>query len=113
MKKFLAVYMGSVPSKEKSATSISMETRQQGMQAWGQWMQQNAASIVDQGGPLGKTKKASPQGVSDTVNQMTGYVIFQAESHQAAAAMFQNHPHFSIFPGDCVEIMECLDMPGM
>jgi hypothetical protein len=22
------------------------------------------------------------------------------------------HPHFTIFPGDSVEIMECLPMPG-
>ena len=44
---------------------------------------------------------------------MTGYVIVQAESHEAAAKMFENHPHFSIFPGDSVEIMECLPLPQM
>jgi hypothetical protein len=43
---------------------------------------------------------------------MTGYVIVQAESHEAAARMFENHPHFTIFPGDSVEIMECLPIPG-
>jgi hypothetical protein len=26
--------------------------------------------------------------------------------------MFENHPHFTIFPGDSVEIMECLPIPG-
>ena len=43
---------------------------------------------------------------------MTGYVIVQAESHEAAARLFENHPHFAIFPGDSVEIMECLPLPG-
>jgi hypothetical protein len=72
----------------------------------------NAAAIVDHGGPLGKTKRASPEGVSDIKNVMSGYVIVQAESHEAAARIFENHPHFSIFPGDSVEIMECLPLPG-
>jgi hypothetical protein len=26
--------------------------------------------------------------------------------------MFEKHPHFSIFPGDSVEIMEVLPIPG-
>lgn len=28
-----------------------------------------------------------------------------------SAAMFVNHPHFTLFPGDAVEIMECLPIP--
>jgi hypothetical protein len=43
---------------------------------------------------------------------MAAYVVVQAESHDAAARMFINHPHFAIFPGDSVEIMECLPIPG-
>jgi len=33
-------------------------------------------------------------------------------THAAAARMFADHPHFAIFPGDSVEIMECLPIPG-
>jgi hypothetical protein len=76
------------------------------------WGTTHSAAIVDQGTPLGKTKRASREGVSDIKNSMTGYVIVQAESHDAAAKMFENHPHFTIFPGDSVEIMECLPLPG-
>ena len=76
------------------------------------WGAANAAAIVDQGSPLGKTKRASAQGVSDSKNALTGYVIVQAESHEAAARLFESHPHFAIFPGDSVEIMECLPLPG-
>ena len=76
------------------------------------WGAADAAAIVDQGSPLGKTKRASSQGVSDSKNALTGYVIVQAESHEAAARLFESHPHFTIFPGDSVEIMECLPLPG-
>ena len=75
-------------------------------------MSTNKAAIVEQGGPLGKTKRVDAQGISDTRNSMSGYVVVQAESHEAAAKMFEEHPHFTIFPGDAVEIMECLPIPG-
>lgn len=67
---------------------------------------------VVQGGPLGKTKRTAAQGVSDTKNDMTGFMVVSAESHEAAAKMFEKHPHFTIFPGDSVEIMEILPIPG-
>ena len=82
------------------------------MKAWMEWGTAHAAAIVDQGGPLGKTKRASPDGIADIKNQMVGYAIVQAESHEAAAKLFENHPHFTIFPGDSVEIMECLPIPA-
>ena len=75
-------------------------------------MKTHGAVIVDSGGPLGKTKKASEQGVSDVKNNLTGFVVVQAESQEAAAKLFLKHPHFSIFPGDSVEIMEVLPIPG-
>jgi hypothetical protein len=39
-------------------------------------------------------------------------VIVEAESHEAAARLFENHPHFAIFPGDSVEIMEFVPIPS-
>jgi len=117
MKKFLAIYMGSASATGKSAWNAMDEAKRKkleasGIEAWGKWMAANSAAIVDQGGPLGKTKRTAAQGVSDTKNSMTGYVVVQAESHEAAARMFENHPHFTIFPGESVEIMECLPIPG-
>jgi hypothetical protein len=116
MKKFLAIYLGT-PSKFEEWSKLSEAERKQreaaGMKAWGDWMKTHEAAVVVQGGPLGKTKRADPKGVSDVKNAMTGYVVVQAESHEAAARMFEKHPHFSIFPGEAVEIMECLPIPGM
>jgi hypothetical protein len=114
MKKFLAIYIGTqaalaqwnrLDEPQRKAREAS------GMKAWMEWGEVNKAAIVDMGNPLGKTKRASPQGIADIKNSMTGFVIVQAESHEAAAKLFANHPHFTIFPGDSVEIMECLPLP--
>jgi hypothetical protein len=117
MKKFLAVFLGTPASVERSGWNrLDPEKRKEkeaaGMKAWGGWMASHKAAIVESGGPLGKTKRVATEGVSDTKNDMAGYVIVQAESHEAAARMFENHPHFAIFPGEAVEIMECLPIPG-
>jgi hypothetical protein len=111
MKTFLALYLGDA-SPDAKPVSIDEATRNAGMAAWGKWMGDHAAQIVDGGGPLGKTKQASKAGVTDTRNAVAGYVIVRAETHEAAAKMFEGHPHFSIFPGTSVEIMECLPVPG-
>ncbi|NVK39730.1 MAG: hypothetical protein HWE39_00675 [Oceanospirillaceae bacterium] len=117
MKKFLAVYTGTPESRGAHGWDrLSDEERgaleRKGIEAWTNWMNENAAIISDTGGPLGKTKNASPNGLSDTKNNLCGYVIIQAETHEAAIKLFDNHPHFSIFPGDAVEVMECLPIPG-
>lgn len=110
MKHFLAIYTGNV---SKPSTQPDEATIQKGMAAWGQWMQENSSRIIHAGGPLGKTKSISKAGVTDIRNAMTGYIILQAETHEEAAKLFENHPHFAIFPGEGVEVMECLPMPGV
>ncbi len=84
-----------------------------GMEAWSKWVLDHKDQIVDNGSPLGKTKKISKAGIEDVRNEMGAWTIVKAESHEEAAKMFENHPHFMIFPGDRVEVMECLPMPTM
>ncbi|HEV2514198.1 MAG TPA: hypothetical protein VGV07_03025 [Devosia sp.] len=110
MAKFLAVYIGTASEAEK-AQPLDPATEQQGMAAWGRWAADNSSSIVDPGGPLGRTKAVDSNGMRDATNQLTGYVIVEADSIEAAAALFSKHPHFNVFPGDRVEIVECLGMP--
>ena len=64
MKAFLALYMGFDTPMDPS--SISDETKDKGMAAWGQWMADHADAVIDSGGPVGKTKKTAAGGVSDT-----------------------------------------------
>lgn len=116
MKTFLAVYLGS-PSAIAQWKAMDEKTRKEkenvAMTAWVKWAKENGNSIVDHGAPLGKTKRIEAKGISDTKNEIAAYTIVQAESHEAAAKLFVNHPHFMIFPGDAVEVMECLPMPNM
>lgn len=117
MKKFLAIYTGSKTSASRTQWDrLSEDERNErqsaGMKAWWDWGARHRAAIVDGGGPLGSTKRVSRQGLSDGHNDMAGYVIVQADSAEAAARLFADHPHFSVFPGDGVEIMECLPIPG-
>lgn len=116
MKKFMAIYTGSATSENHMQWDRLDEAergRRQaaGMKAWQEWAAANRAAIVDGGGPLGKTKRVTKDGIADVRNNAAAYVIVQAESHEAAARLFENHPHFRVFPGDGVEIMECLPVP--
>jgi len=116
MKTFLAIYTGSPESMEqwKALDAKTREAREKaGMAAWTQWGTTHANAIVDQGHPLGKTKRITSEGTTDIRNAMAAYTVVQADSHEAAARLFENHPHFAIFPGDGVEVMECLPIPSM
>lgn len=116
MKKFMAVYLGNEESMRtwKGLDENARKEREQaGIKAWGKWVDDNKKFILDVGAPLGKTKLTNAKGVSDKTNELTAYTVVQADSHEAAAKLFLNHPHFTIFPGHSVEIMECLQIPGL
>jgi hypothetical protein len=117
VKNYLAVFVGSPssPSHQKweaQDADTKQKRSNEGVKAWQAWAEKNATSIVQMGSPLGKTKKIGPEGISDIKNAIAGYTVVQAESYDAAAKLFLGHPHFTIFPGDSVEVMECLPMPG-
>ncbi len=117
MKNFLAIYRGEPSKGNHEWNMLSKEDEQkriqEGMKAWGDWMTKYSSSIVFTGGPLGKTLRADKKGINPTTNQDCGYVIVKANSHEEAAKMFKDHPHFAIFPGECVEIMEEMPIPGL
>jgi hypothetical protein len=85
MKNFLAVFTGTPEATAKSGwDALSESARNERTQA----------------------------GIAAAQNTICGYVVVSAQSHEAAARLFENHPHFSIFPGEAVEVMECLPVPG-
>ena len=116
MKRFLAIYTGSASAMVKWNAMPEHESKERqaaGIKAWHAWVEKNKASIVEMGGPLGRTKCISPQGITDIRNNMMAFTLVQADSHEAAAKLFENHPHFVNFPGEAVEVMECMPVPGM
>ena len=114
MKTFLAIYSGTSASMagwDNLPEAERLERQKKGIAAWRAWADKHKDAIADMGAPLGKTKGISRSGVADIKNNMTAYSLVKAESHDAAAKMFENHPHFTIFPGESVELMECLPIP--
>ena len=115
---YLAVFLGNknnpraqaffaLPDDERNAKM------REGIVAWHGWMEKHKDVLVYDGGPLGKTKKVGPDGITDISNEMGGFCVITAPSHEAAAKLFENHPHFSIFPGERVDVMPVTAVPSM
>ncbi len=114
---FLAVFLGSKTNPRMQAWNAMPEAEQQkkmqeGIAMWKAWVKKHEAAIITMGGPLGKTKKVSPGGIEDISNEMSGFTIVRAASPEAAAKMFEGHPHFAYFPGERVEVMPVMPIPG-
>jgi hypothetical protein len=114
---YLAVFVGSKNSAKMAAwTALSEADRKakekEGIAAWKAWVTKHQAALVEMGGPLGKTKKVGTGGIADVSNELGAFTVVRASSHEAAAKMFENHPHFAIFPGEAVEIMPVLPIPA-
>jgi hypothetical protein len=114
---YLAVFLGSKTSPRMKAWMALPEAErrakeQEGMAAWKTWVEKHHAAVSAMGGPLGKTKKVTERGIEDVSNEMGAFMVVRAESHEAAARLFEKHPHFTIFPGESVEIMPVLPIPG-
>lgn len=108
MPRFLAVYtmknedfdaFRRLPKAEQDAIDAK------GVPQWMAWEERNAAVILDRGGMVGKTTRVNKDGVSEASNALCGYLVVEAENAEAAARLFLDHPHITVFPGDGVDIM--------
>lgn len=113
MKKFMVLYMASSADFEKMMKNSTPEQQKKGIDAWMKWMDKNKKSLVDGGAPLGKTMRVDAKGASKTKNEVGGYSIVQARSHEDATKIFGNdHPHLHV-PGAWIEIVEIMPIPEM
>lgn len=114
MTRFLAVYtmkpeavaaFRARPESEQAAIDAA------GLKAWEEWRERNAAAIVATDVMVGKTRRVTRSGVADAQNHIAGTVIVEAADLAAAAAIFQDHPHITIFPGDGIDVMPVVTPP--
>ena len=110
MPRFLALFVATPVEGPKA--QLDDATIQKGLEAWRVWSEKHAGAIVEDGGPLGATKRVTNSGIEDVNNNVALYLVVEADSHEAAAEMFQDHPHFTVFDGDGVEVMPLLPAPG-
>ncbi|UPT62024.1 MAG: hypothetical protein M0D54_16810 [Hyphomonadaceae bacterium JAD_PAG50586_4] len=69
MPKFMALYVGSPEAFARSGWDKLDDTTRKareitGMQAWGEWQEKNKSVMVDEGSPLGKTKRVDAKGLA-------------------------------------------------
>lgn len=110
MKKFLAIYMIPIGAMDEMMKNSTPEEHKVGMDEWKAWGKAHEADLVEMGAALGKNKRISASGIDDVRNEMGGYSIIQAESHEAAAEVLRDSPHLKMMPECYVDLMECIEM---
>jgi hypothetical protein len=115
MPKFLVTYLApsSVIEEWKKTDPEKRKVAEEKMRGdWIKWMTDHAKALADKGAGVGKTKRVTSQGISDSKNEIMLYSVVDADSHQTAAKMFEKHPHLGI-PQSSIEIMEIHSLQGM
>jgi hypothetical protein len=113
--KFLVLYMApaSVLDEWARTDPATRKTAEEKMMAdWKKWMADHGHMLSDKGAGVGKTKRVNAQGVSDVRNDIMIYAMVEAETHEAAANAFKNHPHLTI-PQSSIEVMAINPFQGM
>lgn len=94
-----------VPEAERAVQEQALKEK------WDVWAATNASALMETAG-AGKTKLVNASGVSDIKNEVMLYSLVEAESTEAAAALFVGHPHLDI-PEATIEVMPANVLPGM
>ena len=114
MPRFLAVY--TMKPEDVAAFRARPKSEQQaidevGLKAWEEWRKRNAAAIVATDVMVGKTRRVTKSGIAEAQNQIAGFLIVEAADIAAAAGLFQDHPHITVFPGDGIDVMPVVTGP--
>lgn len=114
MPRFVAVYtmqpqavaaFRALPKSEQDAIDA------RGLKAWAEWDQRNAAHLVGPDTMVGKTMRVTTAAIAAATNQIAGFRLVEAPDIAAAAALFRDHPHIAIFPGDAIDVMPVVTEP--
>jgi hypothetical protein len=117
MNKYVAIFCIPADAMKDWMTNVDEATRKEQsgkvMQEWAAWREAHKDAILEEGFPLGKTKRVTKDSVTDTKNDMNWYMLIQAESHDAAAALVQSNPHLQMIPSSYVDVMDANYTGGM
>lgn len=111
MKYFSVFYMMPVAELDKWMQKPAEErepVETEFKQKWDAWLADHKDSVLNTIA-LGKTKTVTENGVADSRNEMMLSSYVQAESLEAAADIFKDHPHLSM-PGGRIEVVETRQM---
>src|SRR4029079_4043860 len=99
MNRYLVLFLAPasvIDEWQKKPEAERKPAEEQMMQQWRQWMSAHAKLFAEKGNGVGKTKRVTAEGISDSRNDIMLYQIVEADSHDAAAKIFVGHPHFGI-----------------
>lgn len=87
MPDFLFIYHGGKAPETQAEIDATMA-------AWGKWMGDHNAALVDPGQPVGQSRTVSPGGASEGggANPVAGYTIVRAADMDAACAIAKSNP---------------------
>lgn len=85
------------PEAERKAEEEQMQNE------WNAWMAAHQDVLTETAG-IGKPKRITAAGIEDSRNDIMMYSFVEADSLEAAAELFKDHPHFGI-PGGWIEVM--------
>jgi hypothetical protein len=111
LKRFLVLYL--IPTHvmddwAKTDPAVRKPAEEKVSRDWDRWSVEHASMIrLTEAG--GKTKVVTAAGITDTRNDITLYAVIEAESHEAAARAFADHPHLTI-PESSIQVMEVRSM---
>ena len=110
MTKFIVLYCSSESAKDMMGNATP-EQMKEGMDAWMAWAGKAGSAVVDLGAPTAHATHAGP-GSHPGAEEITGYSILQADSAADIENVLDGHPHLNM-PGNTIEVLEMLAMPGM
>lgn len=111
MKYFTVLY--SMPTAELDAWMQKPEEERKGAEEefkgrWDAWLAAHKDAVLNTIA-LGKTKRVTANGIEDARNELMLSSYVQAESAEAAAEIFKDHPHLEM-PGGVIEVIETRQM---
>lgn len=109
MKKYVAMYGATKAQLDEWSKQSASGEQSEDMDAWNQWAEKHKDAIVDMGAPLGKNKRVTSAKTEDVSNEMCGYTVVQADSHEDASAIFADNPHLK-YDGTWIDVLEWVDM---
>lgn len=111
MAKFMVLYRSSESARDQMANTTP-EQMKAGMDAWMAWAGKAGDAIVDLGTPLAAATRLGSGSSATGGDDVSGYSILQSGSAEALASLLADHPHLHV-PGNSIEVLEFLAMPGM
>ncbi len=118
MKQYLVIFKcrdGGVRHKEWNSYALEEKNQRMvdGKKKLDDWFKKHQHLVVSHPVELAtQSLWIESAGVTEMESLMGSFLVIQAKSLEQAATIFTDHPHFSCFPGDGIQITECRPSAG-